>query len=324
MFLWLAIAAFLVLLLLAVLWLSKRGGTRALRAELSPVQCFDWQPTLFVAIASYRDPEVLNTVRWLVERACHPEKLRIVVLEQNEPHDASVKSLGLPQVEVIEMPASEARGPLYARALLREQYSGEDIYVQLDSHLWPRPHWDAAALQDLQQCPAGSVLTNYPNGYDRRNPDGPKDERPTRLSSAGWYDNGARKLEAHTYASTGKPTPERYCAAGFYFGAPPPRWQGELLELTKDLFYGEESIVAARLWTEGCQFYAPSRQIVFHLWDRGYRHTFWEKQSKERKANGARNWAKLKEILEGKPSSLASQLLGTVRSLGDEGSPTQR
>ena len=313
------------MLLLAVLWLTSWArGKRSAKHELSPVQCIAWHPTLFVAIASYRDPEVLSTVRWLVERACHPEQLRIVVLEQNESRDASVKSLGLPQVKVMQMPASEARGPLYARALLREQYAGEDVYVQLDSHVWPRPHWDAAALQDLSQCPARSILTNYPNSYDRHQPDGLKDERPTRLAAVGSYENGALKLAAHTYASTGRPTPERYCAAGFYFGAPPPRWEGELLELTKDVFYGEESIVAARLWTEGCSFYAPSRQIVFHLWDRGYRHTFWEKQSSERKANGKQNWAKLKEVLEGKPSKLASQLLGTVRSLRDAGSPIQQ
>ena len=34
--------------------------------------------------------------------------------------------------------------------------------------------------------------------------------------------------------------------------------------------------MSARLWTAGYDFYAPTTNLVYHLWDRSYRETFWQ------------------------------------------------
>ena len=40
------------------------------------------------------------------------------------------------------------------------------------------------------------------------------------------------------------------------------------------LFFGEETSMAARLYTNGWDFFAPTQAVVYHLWSREYRHTF--------------------------------------------------
>ena len=89
-------AALIIIVLLVLLKRHKQSSY----PPLVLVKCLAQRPRIFVAIASYRDPEVLRTVRWLCERACHPGQLRIVVLEQNEPNDVSVSSLNLSQVQL--------------------------------------------------------------------------------------------------------------------------------------------------------------------------------------------------------------------------------
>ena len=46
---------------------------------------------IFISIASYRDPECIKTVESLLDNANEPHKLRIVVYEQNDPNDDSIK-----------------------------------------------------------------------------------------------------------------------------------------------------------------------------------------------------------------------------------------
>ncbi len=41
-------------------------------------------------------------------------------------------------------------------------------------------------------------------------------------------------------------------------------------------FMGEETSLAARLWTHGWDIYHPNRSLVFHYWPRDYRRTHWD------------------------------------------------
>ena len=42
----------------------------------------------------------------------------------------------------------------------------------------------------------------------------------------------------------------------------------------EDLFFGEESSMAVRLWTSGWDFFSPSKLIGYHLWTRKHRPKF--------------------------------------------------
>ena len=44
----------------------------------------------------------------------------------------------------------------------------------------------------------------------------------------------------------------------------------------KNIFWGEEFLMALRFYTSGIEVYTPDKNIVYTLWDRNYRPTFWE------------------------------------------------
>lgn len=39
------------------------------------------------------------------------------------------------------------------------------------------------------------------------------------------------------------------------------------------LFFGEEAVMLARMWTHGFDVWAPPQSVVFHEWSRKGRHT---------------------------------------------------
>ena len=62
--------------------------------------------------------------------------------------------------------------------------------------------------------------------------------------------------------------------------------------------------MAARMHTHGYDFYAPTRAIVFHLWDRGYRPTFREVKGREAdRANGEHRVAEILHKCSGRSAS---------------------
>ena len=43
-----------------------------------------------------------------------------------------------------------------------------------------------------------------------------------------------------------------------------------------NIFVHEEPYMTYRAWKAGYTLYAPNEQVIWHLWDRSYRHKFYE------------------------------------------------
>ncbi|OLP77819.1 [Skp1-protein]-hydroxyproline N-acetylglucosaminyltransferase, partial [Symbiodinium microadriaticum] len=106
-------------------------------------------PTIFVSIPSYRDPECQYTIRDLFSKASKPERVFIGVCWQADPEeDAACFLLEPPShlasnVRVLPLHHRDARGPCYARARIQQElYQDEEYYLQLDSHYRMIPNWD--------------------------------------------------------------------------------------------------------------------------------------------------------------------------------------
>lgn len=48
------------------------------------------------------------------------------------------------------------------------------------------------------------------------------------------------------------------------------------VESLRWLFFGEEALATACLWTRGWDFFAPSEPVLVHAWSRQGRPTCWE------------------------------------------------
>lgn len=115
--------------------------------------------TVYVAVASYRDPECAATVSDLYERAEFPHRIRVAIVEQRLPTDDGIvchrptRSCDEDPAQALckfahlldyyEMDAHLGVGPVFARHLAGRHYRGEYYAMQIDSHVRFTRHWDS-------------------------------------------------------------------------------------------------------------------------------------------------------------------------------------
>ena len=136
------------------------------------------RPTIFVAVASYRDYMCSSTVANILGNARHPERVRVAVVEQNAGADAfSCKDTPVPcsadpaqplclhasNVEVFALPAPLATGPVFARSVGSALYNGETYAMQCDAHLEFVVDWDVDIIQQVRRGGGGCSRLGIPH-----------------------------------------------------------------------------------------------------------------------------------------------------------------
>lgn len=232
--------------------------------------------TIFVSVASYRDPDCMSTLQSMFENADNPGRIVAGVCEQNT---SDGKELCLPagfawhdNVRRISLPHREAKGPTYARFLCSTLYRGERYFCQIDSHTRFVKGWDAKAVAMLQRCGSDkAVLTHYPHDWKNASVDS-----VPALCKATFDGNGVPTFEAVTLPRSTKPRPVPFTSGGFVFG--PGRMVRDVPydPNLPHLFQGEEILYSARLWTSGYDFFTPTQNLVFHNYYRKSSPKYWD------------------------------------------------
>jgi len=307
-------------------------------SELQPFENELKHGTIFVSIPSYRDPECSKTLADCFDKAKYPGRVFVGVCQQNEVTDedclASVTAQHfLPNIRVLRISADEARGPVYARALIEQNlYRDESYYMLIDSHTLFVPGWDEECIKQLALCNSMKpVLTCYPAEYDIKTRQMPVHQNATFLKFRDFHPRiGFTQQDPVRYKfPPPRPQPSLLWGAGFSFTL------GEVIKTVpydinlQYVFLGEEISMAARLWTSGYDLFAPMTNIVFHHSSRVYRPVFWEKFYKkngkslvpdevreERKRLEAQGNARIHSLLTGAiPPGSDQWGLGTERTL---------
>jgi [Skp1-protein]-hydroxyproline N-acetylglucosaminyltransferase len=169
---------------------SSLKGVAADSAILSLAQ----YASIFVSIVNYRDSEGPPTLVDLFAKAAHPERVFVgyflqadtsldqpacLCLPDNLPLQQTDKPLnGFEQwlrsnVRVKQVTPASSTGPCLARACVQSLYCDEQFYLQIDSHMRFRPHWDdylIALLEVIRRDGhAKPVISTYPVGYELPN-----------------------------------------------------------------------------------------------------------------------------------------------------------
>lgn len=125
-------------------YLGENGKRLITTDEAKSIGSFDpvsGLETIYISVASYRDPECQPTVEDIFLRAEHPERLRVAVVDQRAEND-SVPPCAVPEipcsedpsqvlcrfhhlVDRYEVPAHLSIGPVYARHLANRMYRGK-------------------------------------------------------------------------------------------------------------------------------------------------------------------------------------------------------
>lgn len=224
-------------------------------------------PTIFVSIASYRDPDCQNTVRDLFEKAANPERVFIGICLQivpGEDEDCLVSTERREQLRVIEVHASESRGACWARSRVQELWRGEDYFFQVDSHMRFVSGWDEKLISMLGKC-AGEkvVISTYPLEFTP--PDQFAPDNLVTIAPKGFDEDGVLTQNSALYSldsAPERPAPSPFIGAGMLFAS------GRIVdEIPYDpylYFTGEEITLGARLWTSGWEIYSPNEVIAYH------------------------------------------------------------
>jgi hypothetical protein len=131
--------------------------------------------TIFISIASYRDPELNATLVDLFGKAQYPGMLRVTVLLQEDEaflergegggawYPQELLSRG-GEINILPRNYKEAKGAGEARATIQKRYNNETFYMQLDSHHRFARNWDTTVISKLTMLerfskkPGGSSL----------------------------------------------------------------------------------------------------------------------------------------------------------------------
>lgn len=277
-------------------------------------------PTIFIAVASYRDRECLATVRDAFAKASNPQRVFVGICQQNKEAVESCTAgldANMSQVRLMHLDHTQAKGPTYARYLCSTMWKGEDYFLQIDSHTRFVQDWDRTLIEMLARCPSKkAVLTHYPHAHDASEED--MATLVPVMCKAKWNSDGIPTFEA-VMLPVGKAGLRRvpFCAGGMMFSH-----SSMLTDVPMDpnldfLFAGEEILLSARLFTHGYDLVTPDRNVITHHYERAGGPRFWDDLVNYRHRQ-LQTVERVKQLLGiGSPDISLSDLygMGTARTL---------
>lgn len=233
--------------------------------------------SIFISVVSYRDTELLPTIKSIYENATNKEELYFGIVSQDtkgsHPDLSFVKN-----ISYIKMDSKDARGVGYARKIAMGLYCGQDFYLQLDSHMRLAKNWDSELVSMYENCVETTankkiILSQFPAPYEVHT-DGsiyyPKNhqelwDRPS-WSKVHNRDHGAWSAIRQEIEDLSVPHPSQTVLAGYLFA--PKEFVDEIPYDERISFMGEELCIAVRAYTRGWLIYAPNKMLAWHYYKR--------------------------------------------------------
>jgi hypothetical protein len=243
---------------------------------------------IFIQIASYRDPQLVPTIKDCIAQAAHPENLVFGIAWQHNKEDAwdtLEEFYGDPRFRILDIPHNESQGACHSRNLIQKLYQGEKYTLQLDSHHRFIKDWDTECINMIVQLQDKGykkpLLTSYISSFDPDNDPAERIHTPWLMVFDRFIPEGAvffLPRDVPDWQQRIDPVPARFYSAHFCFTL------GEFcLEVQHDpnyYFHGEEISIAARAYTWGYDLFHPHKIIAWHEYTRKGRSKQWEDDGK--------------------------------------------
>ena len=249
-------------------------------------------PTIYIQIASYRDPELLNTLNDCISKAEHPDNLRFGIAWQHstyEEWDNLNQYKDDSRFKIIDIDYRDAKGPCWARHQLNELYSGETYTLQLDSHHRFTPNWDTTLINMLKSLRSKTckkpLLSSYLPSFDPANDPASRLEAPWVMEFDRFAPEGPVHFLPHTidnFKELDKPIPTRFVSGHFIFAD--GKFCQEVPYDPTYYFHGEEINLSVRAYMAGYDLYAPHKSVIWHEYTREGKKKHWDDHS---------NWGEL-------------------------------
>eukprot|EP00912_Choanoflagellata_sp_UC4_P000804 UC4_evm2s506 len=287
--------------------------------EVTAKSYINGQPTIFISIASYRDPmchiTIGNALRW----AKYPERLMFGVVQQNADVDEPCDYTDVPcsenpeqllckyrgNIKIDMVPARAAAGPTFGRHRADRMYRGEYYALQIDAHMYFVDEWDELIIEQHKSTGNDyAILTTYPsdstNAIDELG-HSKIQTTPAICKSAFLGDGLIRHGAAGEFwpvKEVGEsPILEAWWAAGISFSRGHKIYRVPNDCCTPMTFNGEEFSMAFRQWTSGYDHYTFRHSVAFHPYNRPKKPPlFWENEKGSHTMDASRSARRYQEL----------------------------
>ena len=283
---------------------------------------------IFIQIASYRDPQLIHTIRDCDIKANDPSKLVYSIAWQHsndDEWDQLHEFKDDPRFKIVDIDYKDSKGSCWARNQLQQNYDGEQYTLQIDSHHRFVQDWDLELIEMYNQLKEKGhekpLLTGYVSSFDPDNDPAGRIQTPWKMNFDRFIPEGAvffLPASIDNYKQLTEPIPARFYSAHFAFTT------GDFVkEVPHDpeyYFHGEEISIAVRAYTWGYDLFHPHKTVIWHEYTRKGRTKQWDddKSWGGKNANSHKRNRKLFEM-DGEVKDIEFGIydFGKVRSLLD-------
>jgi prolyl 4-hydroxylase len=297
-------------------------------ARVKQREALQQDDTIFIAIASYCDPELVTTIESCLEKARKPENLAFGICLQYDDSDDATGFHCLDRFSQdrrfrsVAYHYSESTGGCWARNIAQQLYDGERYTLQIDSHSRMAESWDTKLIGMMDSLPSEKpLITGFPPFYYFEGNDTVFQyiDQPQQLNTAKaleWKEDGAL-FHGHEVIPEFNVFPRRtrFLSGAFVFTL--GQWTEEIRQDPKHFYTGEEFALTLRSFTHGYDLF-DANEIV--LWTRLHpapNRKFWNDNDDDRvTALHERGVSRLRLLYAGDPGGeLGRYGLGNTRTL---------
>jgi hypothetical protein len=282
---------------------------------------------IFIQIASYRDPELVKTVKSAIENSKNPKNLVFGIARQFHPDDKFddlSEYKNDKRFRILDIPYLESQGACWARNQIQQLYKNEKYTLQIDSHMRFAPNWDEEMINMIKQLQNKGhkkpLLTGYVSSFDPDNDPQGRVQDPWRMVFDRFIPEGAVFFLPETipgWQDLTEPVTSRFYSAHFCFTL--GEFSVEVQHDPEYYFHGEEISIAARAYTWGYDLFHPHKTLIWHEYTRKGRTKQWDDDKKwvERNNRCHKKNRALFGMDNEEPMDHGKYGFGTVRTLRD-------
>jgi hypothetical protein len=244
--------------------------------------------TIFVQIASYRDPELVKTLDDMIDKADHPENLRIGIAWQHsnkDDWDNLDKYKNDHRFKIIDIDYRDSKGVCWARNAVQQLYDNEKYTLQLDSHHRFAKHWDTDLIEMLvglqKEGSPKPLITGYIPSFNPENDPEGRVQEPWKMNFDRFIPEGAvffLPAAFDSFNDKNRPVRARFYSAHFAFTL--GEFSKEVQHNPEYYFHGEEISIAVRAYTHGYDLFHPHKIVCWHEYTRKGRTKQWDDDKK--------------------------------------------
>ncbi|NDB82887.1 MAG: hypothetical protein EB127_09130 [Alphaproteobacteria bacterium] len=251
------------------------------------------RPKIFVQIASYRDPELIPTIKDCLAKAKYPERLTFGICWQRDETESLDEFKDDPRFQIIDIPWNKSNGLCWARSLIQKLWKNEKYTMQLDSHHRFLQDWDEHLIKMMKLTGSKKpIITAYAGMYS------PKENKllnvePYKMVPNKFTEQGTilfYPCSIPDWEKLDKPIPARFVSGHFYFtlGIHCKEYKYD----PNIYFAGDEISLSIRSYTLGYDLFHPHYTVIWHEYTREGRTKHWSDFNEEQKKEGniERTW----------------------------------